>query len=119
MKRFKMMRISIVSTLLLVFTVLCATSQEKFKEEVWTFNNPEAIGAIAYNATGTLPAGAPAVSNNFPGVVFTGRYANYTKGDTWYPSWASDGNLYSPWTDGTIGDMPFVWSAKRDKAEMQ
>ncbi|MHC4498371.1 MAG: hypothetical protein ACYS21_04560, partial [Planctomycetota bacterium] len=20
--------------------------------------------------------------------------------DTWYPSWAADGNLYSPWTDG-------------------
>lgn len=25
----------------------------------------------------------------------------YQCGDTFYPSWASDGNLYSPWTDGT------------------
>ena len=22
--------------------------------------------------------------------------------DTWYPSWAADGNLYSPWTDGYL-----------------
>ncbi len=22
--------------------------------------------------------------------------------DTWYPSWAADGNLYSSWTDGTV-----------------
>lgn len=35
-------------------------------------------------------------------VLFTGRYANYTSADTWYPSWASDGHLYSPWTDGRI-----------------
>ena len=34
--------------------------------------------------------------------------ANYQYGgknnaaDTWYPTWSSDGNLYSPWTDGTI-----------------
>jgi hypothetical protein len=34
--------------------------------------------------------------------VFTGRYACYTSADTWYPSWASDGHLYSPWTDGRI-----------------
>jgi hypothetical protein len=25
--------------------------------------------------------------------------------DTWYPSWASDGNLYSPWTDGTVNGI--------------
>lgn len=36
-------------------------------------------------------------------IEFTGRYANYTKADTWYPTWASDDNLYSPWTDGSIG----------------
>jgi hypothetical protein len=35
--------------------------------------------------------------------TFSGRYASYTDADTWYPSWASDGRLYSPFTD-TIGD---------------
>eukprot|EP00041_Stephanoeca_diplocostata_P006638 m.90490 g.90490 ORF g.90490 m.90490 type:complete len:629 (+) comp16461_c0_seq2:37-1923(+) len=24
--------------------------------------------------------------------------------DTWYPSWGADGNLYSPWTDGSVHD---------------
>jgi hypothetical protein len=39
------------------------------------------------------------------GVVFTGRHAEYTGADTWYPSWASDGNLYSPWTDGEVNGL--------------
>ncbi|MBN1347715.1 MAG: hypothetical protein JXQ73_33820, partial [Phycisphaerae bacterium] len=34
------------------------------------------------------------------GILFTGRHSDYRCGDTWYPSWASDDNLYSPWTDG-------------------
>jgi hypothetical protein len=25
--------------------------------------------------------------------------------DTWYPSWAADGNLYSSWTDGTVNGV--------------
>ena len=36
------------------------------------------------------------------GMTLTDRHAEYTGADTWYPSWASDGNLYSPWTDGTV-----------------
>ena len=49
------------------------------------------------------PAACPlAQSSRFAGVMFTGRYATYTDADTWYPSWASDGNLYSPWTDGEV-----------------
>ena len=37
-------------------------------------------------------------SASFAGVEFTGRHAEYPTADTWYPSWASDGNLYSPCT---------------------
>ena len=44
-------------------------------------------------------------SKDITGVAFTGRCKTYTNADTWYPSWASDGNLYSPWTDGRIGEM--------------
>jgi hypothetical protein len=29
-----------------------------------------------------------------------GVHSDYKFADTWYPSWAADGNLYSPWTDG-------------------
>ncbi len=39
-------------------------------------------------------------SSSLTGIRFTGRHSDYHCGDTWYPSWAEDGNLYSPWTDG-------------------
>ncbi len=42
-------------------------------------------------------------SDQIADIGFTGRYATYEHADTWYPSWASDGNLYSPWTDGGVG----------------
>jgi hypothetical protein len=50
-------------------------------------------------------------SSEFSGIEFTGRHAEYTQADTWYPSWASDGNLYSPYTDGTADPLPKCVSA--------
>ncbi|MBS1850545.1 MAG: hypothetical protein JST79_06510 [Acidobacteria bacterium] len=53
----------------------------------------------------------PSADNPFPasseltGICFTGRTNQLDAGDTWYPSWASDGNLYSPWTDGRTGGV--------------
>jgi len=44
-------------------------------------------------------------SKDLVGILFTGVHSNYRAADTWYPSWASDGNLYSPWTDGTTDGM--------------
>lgn len=53
-------------------------------------------------------------SKEITDIKFTGRFANYTKADTWYPSWASDGNLYSPWTDGSIaGEHCNSWSGPK------
>lgn len=49
-------------------------------------------------------------------IAFTGQHAEYTHADTWYPSWASDGNLYSPWTDGSIGDEECI-SWNNEKAD--
>lgn len=40
-------------------------------------------------------------SKDIVGIAFTGVHSDYRVADTWYPSWASDGNLYSPWTDGS------------------
>lgn len=49
------------------------------------------------------PSGCPFQNDqNLDHILFTGRYQNYTNADTWYPSWASDGHLYSPWTDGYL-----------------
>ncbi len=58
-------------------------------------------------------------STDITGLAFTGRHAQYTHADTWYPSWASDDKMYSPWTDGEVnglrsrsfGDHPTTGSA--------
>ena len=44
-------------------------------------------------------------SKELVGILFTGVHSDYRMADTWYPSWASDDNLYSPWTDGTTDGM--------------
>lgn len=41
-----------------------------------------------------------AASGDWRDIEFTGRSRHYSAGDTWYPSWASDGRMYSPFTDG-------------------
>jgi GH43 family beta-xylosidase len=51
--------------------------------------------------TSEPPADCPfARSRELTGLEFTGRHSDYRFADTWYPSWAADGNLYSPRTDG-------------------
>jgi GH43 family beta-xylosidase len=41
-------------------------------------------------------------SKELTGVEFMGQHSDYRFADTWYPSWAANGNLYSPWTDGSV-----------------
>ena len=49
----------------------------------------------------TPPEDIPfAGSERWEGIRFTGRSRHYAVGDTFYPSWASDGRMYSPFTDG-------------------
>jgi hypothetical protein len=49
------------------------------------------------------PPGCPfEPSKDFRGLSFTRRRAVYTEADTWYPSWAADDRLYSPFTDGKV-----------------
>jgi hypothetical protein len=62
-------------------------------------------------------------STELAGIAFTGRFAHYNDdnknlshmiGDTWYPSWAADGNLYSPWTDGFLrGFKSASWAGEK------
>jgi hypothetical protein len=55
---------------------------------------------------GTAPLDCPyPQSETFGGLHFTGRHAEYTGADTWYFSWAADGKLYSPWTDGNVNGL--------------
>jgi len=72
------------------------------------------VGISAANQTNTLAAANDGFvwksevpddcpfeqSQTLTGIYFTGRHSDYHCGDTFYPSWASDDNLYSPWTDG-------------------
>ena len=52
------------------------------------------------------PAGNPFEnSKEITGIAFTGRHAQYVRADTWYPSWAANGNLYTPWTDGEVNGV--------------
>jgi len=54
----------------------------------------------------TLPADCPIErSTGLAGIAFTGRHASYTNADTWYPSWAADGAMYTPFTDGQAGHI--------------
>jgi len=65
------------------------------------------------------PADCPfAPSTELSSFIFTSKHAEYTHADTWYPSWASDGNLYSPWTDGKVNGLG-VFSGGRDAATGQ
>lgn len=52
-----------------------------------------------------IPRNCPfSQSDRYSGIMFTGRYETYKNADTFYPSWASDDNLYCPWTDGFIDE---------------
>lgn len=56
-----------------------------------------------YRWADNTPEGCPfPEEQKFDHILFTGRYTNYTNADTWYPSWAGDGDMYSPWTDGYL-----------------
>lgn len=39
-------------------------------------------------------------SKELTGIYFSGNKSGFHFGDTWYPSWAEDDKMYSPWTDG-------------------
>ena len=52
---------------------------------------------------------------------FTGRHAEVADSgaDTWYPSWAADGNLYSPWADGTVNGVSSSARAAIQRRDMR
>ena len=67
-----------------------------------------AVAETAVSSAWSVPAPADCPfekSAALGGLTFTGRHAEYQKADTWYPSWASDGKMYSPWTDGKVNGL--------------
>ena len=70
---------------------VCAAEDQPSKATVW----PSAP-----------PASCPfQKSTDITGIAFTGRHVRYADADTWYPSWAANGRMYSPWTDGKVGSV--------------
>ena len=63
----------------------------KFEPFVWQSETPEDCPFIS--------------SEEFNGIKFLGLKSGYRYGDTWYPTWASNDTLYSPWTDGQTDGM--------------
>ena len=66
----------------------------------------------------TPPADCPfPPSSELTGLRFTGVHSDYHFADTWYPTWAADGNLYSPYTDGDVygvGSNSDGWTVTKD-----
>jgi hypothetical protein len=50
-------------------------------------------------------------SKEFNGVKFLGVKSGFHFGDTWYPTWADDDKLYSPWTDGSCIRSEGSWES--------
>jgi len=83
-----------LKSLIAVFAVVLAGSFSIFAVD-------KQAGAKPFVWESKPPADCPfEQSKELVGLLFTGIHSNYKVADTWYPSWASDGNLYSPWTDG-------------------
>lgn len=57
----------------------------------------------------TLPSGCPvALSTDLPGIALVGRASVQHFCDTWMPTWAADGAMYSPWQDGVLLTPPYA-----------
>jgi len=78
-----------------LFSVLCASGAGQ-SIKLW----PQYVKMDSWNVKIPVPR-----SSDIVDIGFTGRHAKYENADTWYPSWATDGNLYSPWTDGKVGTV--------------
>lgn len=82
-------------------TLLLAALTEFFAQpRAFAEPNPSR-GEDGFTWSSPIPPDCPfPPSETLAGLHFTGRHSDYKTGDTFYPTWASDGNLYSPWTDG-------------------
>ena len=50
-------------------------------------------------------------SRELTGIMFLGLKSGLHGGDTWYPTWADNDNLYSPYTDGGCGRLDGSWES--------
>jgi hypothetical protein len=78
---------------------------------------PRIVKFDAFTWKSEPPADCPfEQSRDLTGIRFQGVKSGFYFGDTWYPSWAADDKMYSPWTDGGCwrldGSWDRVWSGE-------
>ncbi|MEA2700219.1 MAG: hypothetical protein QOI66_4490 [Myxococcales bacterium] len=78
-------------------------------------DGPPQLPDSAFHWQNSPPAGSPfSPSTAIHELIFTGRHAMYGAADTWFPTWGSDDNLYSPFTYGTVNGLDagsrFAWA---------
>jgi hypothetical protein len=62
---------------------------------------PEILKFEPFTWTNAIPESCPFQrSKAFTDIRFLGVKSGFRYGDTWYPTWAENDILYSPWTDG-------------------
>ena len=62
---------------------------------------PDILRYDPFTWPGKIPEGCPFEhSKAFNAIRFLGVKSGFRYGDTWYPTWAGNDILYSPWTDG-------------------
>lgn len=77
-----------------IFMMLCSMS-------VHGQIKPETLSYPDFIWKSQIPADCPfQQSDEFTGIRFVGQKSGFRVGDTWYPTWAEDDRLYSPYTDG-------------------
>lgn len=80
--------------------VLVAVCQQAWSQVV--LKGPDTLRFKPFIWQSEVPSDCPfPLSGEISGIKFLGWKSGYHYGDTWYPSWASNDTLYSPWTDGT------------------
>jgi hypothetical protein len=92
----------------LLLLLLSSCSQKKEEKPVAVQEPPYRVWPSEPPADCPFPK-----SSAITGVAFTGRHARYADADTWYPSWAENGNMYSPWTDGTVNGIKSSSSGRK------
>ncbi len=95
-------RIFLLSLICSGLPVQCVFGQSGAASAAFQPVKPDTLHFPAFVWKSEAPAGCPfPQSNEFREVKFLGEKSGFHVGDTWYPSWAEDDRLYSPFTDGT------------------
>lgn len=95
----------------MLLAIFSSNAQTQFEEKVISLEQKPWGPLIWKNE---VPEKPPVeYSKELVAVEFTGRNVNYTSADTWYPAWADNDTLYSPFTDGVSN----IWEIVRSGGE--